>query len=124
MNSETNQVNRASGAAVGFIIAGLLFLALAVAVKCLVKAPAIDAAGAAVRAKDLAEIRAVEEKSLATAGWIDPSRGLVRLPIDTAMQITARDWRDPEAARSNLIQRAEQAAAPAPAAPAAPNPFQ
>ena len=39
MNSETNQVNRASGAAVGFIIAGLIFLALAVAVKLSRKGP-------------------------------------------------------------------------------------
>ena len=115
MNSETNnvnQVNRASSAATGFIIASLIFAVLALAVKLAVKPPAIDADRDVVRAKALAEIRAAEDKSLNNVGWVDPVRGIVRLPIDTAMQIMARDWLNPEAARSNLVQRAEKAAAP------------
>jgi len=120
----TENVNRASSAATGFIIASLIFIALVVLVKFSVHAPAIDADRAIARSKALAEIRAVEDKSLNSAGWIDPSRGIVRLPIETAMQIAARDWQDPEAARSNLIQRAENAAAPAPAAPVKSNPFE
>ena len=33
------------------------------------------------------------------AGWIDQQRGLVRLPIDVAMQIAAQEWQNPAAAR-------------------------
>ena len=82
----TENVNRASSAATGFIIASLIFIALAVVVKFSVRVPAIDADRNAARAKALAEIRATEDKSLNTAGWIDQSRGIVRLPIETAMQ--------------------------------------
>ena len=79
-----------------------------------VPVPAIDADRAAVRAKALAEIRAAETQALNHAGWIDENRGLVRLPIDVAMQITEREWQDPAAARSNLTARVEKATAPAP----------
>src|SRR5512146_2221654 len=112
-HNNVNQVNRASGAAVGFTIASLIFAVLAVGVKLCLKAPAIDADRAAVRAKALAEIRAAEDKSLNTAGWIDPVRGIVRLPIDTAMQEAAQAWKNPEQARADLLQRQENASKPA-----------
>lgn len=127
MNSETNnvnQINRASGAAVGFTIASLIFTLLALGVKLFVKAPAINADRDAVRAKALAEIRAAEDKSLNTAGWIDPSRGIVRLPIDTAMQEAAQAWKNPEQARADLLSRQENASKPAPVKPAAPSQFE
>ena len=53
--------NRASGAAVGFVVAVILFVALAIFVKLTVGAPAIDADRAAERTKALAEIRSAEE---------------------------------------------------------------
>src|ERR1039458_10316014 len=80
----TENVNRASSAVTGFIVASLIFIALAVAVKFAVRVPAIDADRNAVRAMALAAIRATEDKSLPPAGWIAQSRGIVRLPIDTA----------------------------------------
>jgi len=50
---------------------------------------------------------------------------LVRLPIETAMQVAATEWQDPAKARADLIARAEKAAAPAPTnAPAKPNKFE
>ena len=119
-----NQVNRASGAAVGFIAACLIFIVLAVMVKFSVSVPAIDADRDAVRVKALAEIRAAEDKSLATAGWIDQSRGIVRLPVETAMQITAQAWQNPAQARASLISRQENAGKPAPAAPPKPSAFE
>jgi hypothetical protein len=124
MNSDANRINRASGAAVGFISASLVFIALAVIVKFSVSVPAVDADRDAVRATDLTEIRAAEEKSLNTVGWIDQSRGLVRLPIDMAMQKAAQAWQNPAQARADLLLRQENAAKPAPAAPAKPNPFE
>jgi hypothetical protein len=124
MNSELNNINRGSGAVVGFIIASLIFIALVVVVKFSVQVPAIDADRAAARAKALAEIRATEEKSLNTAGWIDPSRGIVRLPIETAMEATLQAWQNPAQVRADLISRQENASKPAPVAPAKPNAFE
>jgi hypothetical protein len=108
----------------GFLIACLLFAVIVAAMKVFVPVPAIDADRAAVRAKALAEIRAAENQALNHPGWIDENRGLMRLPIDVAMHITEREWQNPAAARSNLIARVEKAAAPAPPAPAKPNPFE
>ena len=120
----TENVNRASSAVTGFIVASLIFIALAVAVKFAVRVPAIDADRNAVRAKALAAIRATEDKSLTTAGWIDQSRGIVRLPIDTAMQEAAQVWQNPAQARADLISRQENASKPAPVAPAKPSAFE
>ena len=124
MNSETPSVNRASGAVAGFIAASLIFTAMAVAVTFSVKVPAIDADASAARSKALAEIRATEDKSLNTAGWIDQARGIVRLPIETAMQQTVQAWQNPAPARADLVSRQEKASAPAPAAPAKPSAFE
>jgi hypothetical protein len=107
-----------------FLVACFLFAVLVTKVRFSTPVPAIDADRAAVRAKALAEIRATETQALAHPGWIDENRGLMRLPIDVAMQITEREWQDPAAARSNLTARAEKAAAPAPPAPAKPSAFE
>jgi hypothetical protein len=120
MNQETR--TNASGAAIGFFAASVIFVVLVVAVKFLVNVPAIDADSAAVRTKALAEIRATEAKSLNSVGWTDESRGIVRLPIETAMQMTERNWQNPAAARADLVARAERAAALAPQVAAKPNP--
>jgi hypothetical protein len=124
MNSDTTSINRASSAATGFIVGSLIFIALFVAVKFSIHVPAIDADRNAVRAKALAEIRATEEKSLNTAGWIDQSRGIVRLPIEAAMQAAAQAWENPAQARADLISRQEIASKPAPVAPAKPSAFE
>jgi len=115
MNYQT--VNRASVAAMGLIVASVIFVVAVAAIKRGLPVPAIDADRAAERMKALHELRAAEENSLATPGWIDPARGMVRLPIETALQLTAQQWRNPAAARAELIAREEQACAPAPKAP-------
>ena len=109
---------------VAFLIACLLFAAIVAKVEWSVPVPAIDADRATVRTRALAEIRAAEAQALYHPGWIDESHGLVRLPIDVAMQITEREWQNPAVARSNLMARVEKATAPAPQAPAKPNPFE
>jgi len=107
-----------------FVIACFLFAAIVVMVKWSVPVQAIDADRATVRAKALAEIRAAETQALNNPGWIDENRGLVRLPIEVAMQITEREWQNPAAARSNLTARVEKAIAPAPKAPEKPSTFE
>lgn len=122
-NHDTPGVNRASGAAVGFIIASMIFIALVIVVKFSVHAPAIDADRAAAISQALFEIHTNEAALLNNAGWIDQSRGIVRLPIASAMKIAASEWQNPAQARADLIARQEKASAPAPVKPAAPNPF-
>lgn len=78
---------------------------------------------AAERAKALVELRASEAEQLSTAGWLDQTKGLVRIPIADAMKIVEQEWgKNPAAARSNLIARVE-AANPPPPKPA-PSPFE
>jgi hypothetical protein len=122
MNLEN--VNRASGAAIGFLIASVIFAVLVVIVRNSVKVPAIAADRNAAISQALYEIHTNEAASLNHAGWIDQQRGVVRLPIATAMKITAGEWQNPEAARSNLMAREEKATAPLPKAPAKANPFE
>lgn len=133
MNSQPDQtpkppgapsVNGASGAAVGFLIAAVIFAIAAVWVKVALHPAAIDADRAAQRSKDLAEIRAIEAKDLSTPGWIDQQRGIVRLPINTALKLAAHEWQNPAAARADLQAREQKATAPLPKAPAKPNPFE
>ena len=123
-NQNTPVVNRASGAALGFLAAGVLFAALAVVVKFSVSVPAIDADRNAAITQALFQIRTNEAAALDTSGWVDQSRGIVRLPIDDAMKITAQAWRNPAQARADLISRQQNASKPAPAAPAKPSAFE
>jgi len=122
MNYQT--ITRASAAGIGIILAGVLFAFVTIGVKLLAPAPAIDTDRAAERTKALMEIHATEEKSLSTPGWVDQSRGIVRLPIESAMQQAAQAWQNPAAARADLTARAEKAAAPAPVVPAKPSAFE
>ena len=116
--------NGAAAAALGFILVCFIFAILVLEMKHAMHPPAIDADAAATRAKALAELRAAEDKALNHPGWIDRDRGLVRLPISVALEITEREWQDPATARSNLIARVEKATAPAAPAPAKPNLFE
>jgi hypothetical protein len=112
MNQQT--INRASGAAIGFVIAFVIFIALIVIVKFSIPVPAIDADRNATISKALAEIRHAEMIALENPGWVDQPRGIVRLPIETAMQITAKEWQNPAQARADLIAREAKLSAPAP----------
>ena len=108
-NQDTPGVNRASGAAVGFIIATMIFIVLVIAVKFSVHAPAIDADRAAAISQALFQIRTNEVALLNNVGWVDQSRAIVRLPIETAMKVAASEWQNPAQARADLIARQENA---------------
>ena len=123
-NQDTPVVNHASSAALGILIAGVSFAVLAVIVKFSVNVPAIDADRGVVISRALFEIHTNETALLNNVGWVDQPRGIVRLPISTAMRITAQVWRSPAQARADLIARQENAGKPAPVKPAAPSQFE
>jgi hypothetical protein len=41
-------------------------------------------------ALDMQQMRAAEERTLHQYGWVDPDKGIVRIPIDRAMDIIAK----------------------------------
>src|SRR4051812_32665089 len=101
-------INRASGAAIGFVIALVVFIGMIAAVKFSISVPAIDADRGAVISKALVEVRKAEDVALTNPGWVSEPRGIVRLPIETAMQLAATEWQDPAKARADLLARAEK----------------
>jgi hypothetical protein len=109
---------------INFVVACLLFVALVVVAKLFVSVSAIDADRAALRSKALADMRAAEATALATPGWIDQGRNIVRLPIETALQLSEAAEKNPAVARTDLIARAEKAAAPAPKVAPKPSAFE
>jgi hypothetical protein len=76
------------------------------------------------RIKNLTELRAADYEAANNYAWKDQSKGLVRLPVDRAMELTLQEWQNPAAARSDLIARMEKATAPAPKAPEQPSEFE
>jgi hypothetical protein len=101
----------------------LIVAALVWAMQRYTQPPPLSQDRVALRKKALAELRAAEASELTSYGWVDQAKGVVRLPIEDAMKLALREWQHPPAARSNLIARAEKAAAVPPPAPAKPNPF-
>lgn len=87
-------------------------------------APAVDEARKLERAKARAELTAVESDALNNVGWVDQTKGLVRLPIAEALKLTEREWQNPAQARSNLIARVEKANYVPPKAPEKPSAFE
>ena len=79
---------------------------------------------AALRRKNLAELRALNAEALANYAWVDQAKGIVRLPIEQAMKLTVAEWQNPAAGRANLIAREEKAAAAPPKAPEKPGAFE
>ncbi|MGH8017166.1 MAG: hypothetical protein ACREIA_02580 [Opitutaceae bacterium] len=48
------------------------------------------------RKERLAELHAKERSAATSYGWIDQAAGVVRLPVDRAMELTVRDLRQPQ----------------------------
>ena len=117
MNSENKNCCR-WGSCIAYAIAVLGAILIVVfldkELKKYTAAPPVNAGRAEERAKALAEIRNTEADALNNTGWIDPTKGLVRLKIDDAMKLTEEKWKDPAAARADLIARVEKANPPPP----------
>jgi len=103
-----------------FLVVGVLVYAM----KHYTRPAPLNQARIEERKKALSEIRGEEAKGLNTYEVTDAGKGLVRLKIDRAMELTIEEYKNPAAARSGLIARAEKAAAAPPKAPEAPNKFE
>jgi hypothetical protein len=104
------------------VIGALLTMAILVAIMVQYTRPEnLNAKRAAERAKALAEMNAQNQEALSTYGWLDQPKGLVRLPISRAMELTVNNWLSPATGRSNLMERVEKATV---VPPPPPNPFE
>src|SRR5688572_23393196 len=124
MNTTENCGRRIWPVALAVVVASLVFALLVVKMQQYVPPTAPDAARKAERAKALAELRATETDALNHPGWIDQTKGLVRLPIADAMKLAEREWQNPARAKSNLVARVEKATALPPKPPEQPSPFE
>jgi hypothetical protein len=68
---------------------------------------------AAFRAKTLKELQASNADVLDNPNyaWQDPVKGIVRMPIKRAMELSLQLWQNPAAARASLTARVEKATA-------------
>lgn len=98
-------------------IGALLIMVILVSLVRRYTTPApLNAARAAERKQALVDLRGAEHKQLTEIDWQDKTKNLVRLPIQTAMDLTVERMKDAEAFRNDLIARVQKATAPAPSA--------
>jgi hypothetical protein len=102
---------------VGIVGAFLIFAALVWAMWYYTRPAPLGEDRVAIRRKALAEMRAAEAEQLHNYGWVDATKGIVRLPIAEAMKLALAQGQNPAAARSNLIARVEKAFPPPPPPP-------
>ncbi len=115
---ETVNNNRPAKLAIYIVAILATFLLVAFLVKQMIKAtqpPPVSAERAAARTKDNNEIRSTQIQALNNWGYVDPAKGVVRLPIEEAIKLTVQGYKDAGAFHKDLAARAEKANAPAPA---------
>ncbi len=86
--------------------------------------PSLAADRAAERMKILADFKAVNAPLLEKYDWQDKDKGILRVPVARAKELVLEEWQNPAAARSNLMERAAKAFAPAPKPPEQKNPYE
>ena len=118
MNSDTDKCsNCGAKAAYAIAVIGAILIVVFInrELKKYTQPPPIDAGRAEERAKALAEIRNAEADALNNTGWVDPTKGIVRLRIDDAMNLMAVTWGTNAAVgRTDLLKRVEKANPPPP----------
>jgi hypothetical protein len=125
MNGE---LRPAKGSLFTFVIAALGALLIVGALVWVVvratRPPDVSAARAEERRKALVQTREEEAKVLNSYDRVGAGPGFVRMKIDDAMKLTLKDYQNPEAARKELVARADKAGTPPPQAAPPPNPYE
>jgi len=124
MSSENDQPCSRWAYALAIVGTFLIVAALVSVMRRHSQPPPIDAKRIAERSKALADLRQAEAEALNTPGWVDQTKGIVRLPITNAMDMVLREWQNPAAAKSNLVARVEKATFMAPPPPQKPSEFE
>jgi hypothetical protein len=103
-----------------FLVVGMLLMVM----KGSTPVPALNEARVNERKAALAEIRDTTAKSLQSYEMVDPSKKTMRLSVERAMELTIEEYKNPGAARSNLVARAEKANEPPPKPPEKPSQYE
>jgi hypothetical protein len=122
--SENQGCSRRWATVLAALGACLIFAALVWVTKKYTQPEPLNANRAKERAEALKKLTEENAVALGEVGWIDPTKGIVRLPIAVAMNLAEREWQNPAQARSNLIARVEKATALPPKAPEKPSAFE
>src|SRR5213083_1561301 len=112
---------RLTAYAIGIIGTFLIVAMLVLAMRHYTQPATVGANRIEERYKFLQDQRAADAKALNEYDWVDKDKGIIRLPVQRALELTSQEWRNPAAARSNLISRVEKATAPPPEKP---NPYE
>lgn len=107
-----------------YFLGALVVVLLGVGINAMLKhytetgAQAAREARAKERAKAQAEIRQATAQELATAAVLDKAKGVYRIPVTAAMELTLKDYQtDAAASRAAFVARVEKITAPPPKAP-------
>ena len=124
-----DNVNNTGNTKLGVYVAAILgtFLLMAFLVKQVVdnlRPAPVGAERAAARARDNIDIRAAGADALQHWGYVDQTKGIVRLPVDEAMKLTVQGYQKPAAFRTDLVARVEKATAPGPKPPEKKNEYE
>jgi len=111
---------RLTACAIGIFGTFLIVALLVLAMRHYTRPAPVGANRVEERYKFLQDQRAADAKALNEYDWIDKDKGIVRLPVQRAVELTLQEWQNPAAARSNLISRVEKATAVPPKAPEKP----
>ena len=103
-----------------FLIVGALVWIVARATK----PQDVTAARAEERRKALVQTRNEETQVLNTYSPQGAGAGFVRMKIEDAMRLTVKEYQNPEAARKELVGRADKAGTPPPQAAPPPNQYE
>ncbi len=76
------------------------------------------------RTKAQAELRQTTAQELTTAALLDKAKGVYRIPVTAAMELTLKDYQDAAANRAAFVARVEKITAPPPKAPEKPSAFE
>ena len=112
---------RLTAYAVGILGTFLLVAMLVLAMRHYTQPAPVGANRVEERYKFLQDQRATDAKALSEYDWIDKDKGVVRLPVQRALELALQEWQNPAVARSNLISRVDKATAAAPKAPEKPS---
>lgn len=107
--------------AIGILGTFLIVALLVLAMQHYTRPAPVGANRVEERHKFLRDQRAADAKALSEYDWVDRDKGIVRLPVQRALELTLQEWQHPAAARSNLISRVDKATAAPPKAPEKPN---
>jgi len=125
MNSDTCCKNtRVAGNALAILGTFLVMAVLVALMRHYTATPSLAEDRGAERMKILADFKAANEPLVEKYDWQDKDKGIVRVPVERAKELVLEEWQNPAAARSNLMERAEKAFAPAPKPPPVKNPYE